>query len=390
MKNSKRLDDVQSPIIPYIGGLTRDNPGTISFGQGIAFYGPPVEAFNRVQQSLSDESINRYGPVEGISELKNALIHKLKSVNRIQIDTNNAVVVTAGSNMAFNTAVLAITDPGDEVILPVPYYFNHEMSLTMERCKPVFVSTDEGFHLDLEKIKFAINDKTKAIVTISPNNPSGAVYSKRELIEVNQLCKQHNIYHISDEAYEDFYYGENQHFSSASLEDSYSHTISLFSFSKGYGFAGWRIGYMVVPEHLLSAVKKIQDTILISPPVISQHAAVGALHAENCFLFEKRNLMSVKRDLVLSKLKNLSCLNDNPRCEGAFYVLLNLDVRQDDKRLAKTLIEKYKVATIPGSAFGIQSGCYLRLSFGALSDSKIDEGMDRLIDGLSSLIKHEV
>lgn len=387
MKNSKRLDDVQSPIIPYIGGLTRDNPGTISFGQGVAFYAPPVEAFNRVQQCLSDESINRYGPVEGIPELQDALIHKLKSVNRIQIDTNNAVIVTAGSNMAFNTAVLAITDPGDEVILPVPYYFNHEMSLTMECCKPVFVSTDEYFHLDIEKIKFAISNKTKAIVTISPNNPSGSVYSKQELIEVNQLCKQHNIYHISDEAYEDFYYGENQHFSSASLEDSHSHTISMFSFSKGYGFAGWRIGYMVIPEHLLSAVKKIQDTILISPPVISQHAAVGALHADARFLLEKRNLMSVKRDIVLNKLNKLSCLNNKPHCEGAFYALLNLDVNQDDMRLAETLIEKHKVATIPGSAFGIQSGCYLRLSFGALADAKIEEGMDRLLDGLSSLIK---
>jgi len=383
MKNSKRLDAVQSPIIPYIGELTRNNPGTISFGQGIAFYGPPQEAFHSVQKHLTDESINRYGPVEGIPELQHALINKLKAVNDIDIDSGNAVVVTAGSNMAFNTAILAITDPGDEVILPLPYYFNHEMSLTMERCKPVLVSCNEEFHLDIEKVKSAITDKTKAIVTISPNNPSGAVYTQQELLDINELCKEHNIYHISDEAYEDFYYEEHQPFSSASQPSTQQHTISLFSFSKGYGFAGWRIGYMVIPEHLLPAVKKIQDTILICPPVISQHAAVGALTADNEYLQDKRNAMSAKRNVVLSKLANLSCLKKKPTSEGAFYSLLNIDTNKDDMQLAQILIEKHGVATIPGSAFGIDSGCYLRLSYGALSDKVIDEGLERIINGLS-------
>jgi aspartate/methionine/tyrosine aminotransferase len=382
MKNSKRLDAVQSPIIPYIGQLSRNNPGTISFGQGIAFYGPPQEAFNAVQNCLSDESINRYGPVEGIPELQQALIEKLFNVNYIKIDSNNAVIVTAGSNMAFNTAVLAITDPGDEVILPLPYYFNHEMSLTMERCKPVLVPSTDSFHLDIEKIKAAITDKTKAIVTISPNNPSGAVYTKQELIEVNQLCKKCNIYHISDEAYEDFYYEPHHHYSSASQHDSQSHTITLFSLSKGYGFAGWRVGYMVIPEHLLPAVKKVQDTILISPPVISQHAAIGALHSDESYLQNNRIAMSKKRDMVLEKLNGLSCLKTKPSSEGAFYTLLNIDSKQKDMQLAERLIEKHRVATIPGSAFGIQSGCYLRLSYGALSDEDIILGLDRITNGL--------
>jgi len=383
MKNSKRLDAVQSPIIPYIGELARNNPDTISFGQGIAFYGPPTEAFRNVQKCLKDESINRYGPVEGIPKLQQALINKLNVVNGIEIDSGNAVIVTAGSNMAFNTAVLAITDPGDEIILPLPYYFNHEMSLVMECCEPVLVPCNEGFHLDIEKIKSAITDKTKAIVTISPNNPSGAVYTKQELLEINLLCKNNDIYHISDEAYEDFYYEEHQHFSTASQQNTQQHTISLFSFSKGYGLAGWRIGYMLIPEHLLPAVKKIQDTILISPPVISQHAAVGALSTNTEFLNDKRSAMSVKRDMVLSKLNNLSCLKTKPISEGAFYTLLNIDVKQDDMQLAKTLIEKHGIATIPGSAFGIKNGCYLRISYGALSDQIINEGLDRLIKGLS-------
>ena len=383
MKRSKRLESVQSPIIPYIGELSRNNPGTISFGQGIAFYAPPKQAFQSVEQHLDDDSINRYGPVEGIPQLQQALKNKLLKINNIQIDENNTIVVTAGSNMAFNTAILAITDPGDEVILSLPYYFNHEMSLTMELCKPILVASKGDFHLDIEKIKAAITNKTKAIVTISPNNPSGAVYSKQELVEINNLCKEHGIYHISDEAYEDFYYANNKHFSSASLKASHTHTISLFSFSKGYGFAGWRIGYMVIPKHLLAAVKKIQDTILISPPIISQFAAIGALNADTSFLAEKRSAMSTKRELVLNKLSELTCLHYPPTSEGAFYTLLNINSEIDDRQLAEQLIKTHKVATIPGSAFGIESGCYLRLSYGALSDEDILLGLNRLIEGLS-------
>ena len=152
MKNSQRLDAVQSPIIPYVGKLTRKHTGTISFGQGIAFYGPPPQAFSKVQQCLADPSINKYGPVEGIPELQQALKHKLKAVNNINSNNENTIIVTAGSNMAFNTAILAITDPGDEVILPLPYYFNHEMSLMMERCKPVLVPTHKNFHLSIDQL----------------------------------------------------------------------------------------------------------------------------------------------------------------------------------------------------------------------------------------------
>jgi len=205
--------------------------------------------------------------------------------------------------------------------------------------------------------------------------PSGAVYSKEELLEINQLCKKQNIYHISDEAYEDFYYEDHSHFSSASQENNHQHTISLFSFSKGYGFAGWRIGYMVIPAHLLPTVKKIQDTILISPPIISQHAAVGALSADNTFIQDKRNAMSAKRQMVLHKLNGLSCLKTTPSSES----------KNDDMQLAKKLIQEYGIATIPGSAFGLETGCYLRLSYGALSDDIISQGLDRIINGLNSL-----
>ena len=380
------MEAVQSPVIPLIGTWTRNNPGTVSFGQGIAFYGPPPQAFRRVRQCLADPAINRYGPAEGMPELRQALKHKLYAQNSIDIHDENAIVVTAGSNMAFNTAILAITDPGDEVILPLPYYFNHEMSLTMERCKPIPVSTDENFHLRIKKIENAISDKTKAIVTISPNNPSGAVYTKEELVAVNNLCQQYCIYHISDEAYEDFCYDHHSHYSVATDQNNCKHTISLFSFSKGYGFAGWRIGYMVIPQHLLSAINKIQDTILISPPMVSQHAALGALEAGAEFIELKRQAMSSKRSIVLEMLADIACLKSVPTSEGAFYVMLDIDSSMKDLQLVKRLITEFGVATLPGSAFGIHQDCHIRLSYGALSDDDIETGMRRLKKGLNATL----
>ncbi len=385
MHSSCRMEAVQHPIIPLIGTWTRKHPGTVSFGQGIADYGPPPQAFHRVQQCLADPSINRYGPVEGIPELQLAIERKLLAQNSIEIHDGNSIVVTAGSNMAFNTAVLAVTDPGDEVILPLPYYFNHEMSLTMERCRPVSVPTNENFHLRLGEIKKAITEKTKAIVTISPNNPSGAVYTRDELTAVNDLCRQHRIYHISDEAYEDFCYDSHRHFSVASDRTVCEHTISLFSFSKGYGFAGWRIGYMVVPGHLSDAVNKIQDTILISPPMVSQHAALGALEAGPGYIESRLHSMSKKRQTALELLAGIPCLKLPPKSEGAFYVMLSIDSSMNDLQLVKQLIADFGVATLPGSAFGIHQDCHIRLSYGALPDREVATGIKRLKKGLGTI-----
>ena len=376
---------VQSPVIPLVGALARKHQGTISFGQGVAFYGPPPQAFRRVQQCMADPSISKYGPVEGMPELQDALKQKLSAQNNISVHDSNAIVVTAGSNMAFNTAILAICDPGDEVILPLPYYFNHEMSLTMERCKPVTIAADKNYHLRLEKFEAAISGKTKAIVTISPNNPSGAVYTRDELVAVNDLCRKHRIYHISDEAYEDFCYDRHRHYSVASGHNTCNNTISLFSFSKGYALAGWRIGYMVIPQHLLDAVKKIQDTILISPPMISQYAAIGALEAGMEFVKPKCEIMSKKRDMVLEMLSGLTCLKSTPVSEGAFYVMLDIDTSKEDVQLVKSLITEFGIATLPASAFGIYQGCHIRLSYGALSDDEICTGLKRLKEGLNAL-----
>jgi aspartate/methionine/tyrosine aminotransferase len=290
--------------------------------------------------------------------------------------------------MAFMNAVLAITDPGDEVILQAPYYFNHEMAVCIASCKPVLVPTDENYQLRPDAIRTAITPRTRAVVTISPNNPTGAVYAESALRAVNDLCRERGIYHIHDEAYENFTYNGARHFSPASIPGSEGHTISLFSFSKAYGFASWRVGYMVIPEHLLVAVKKIQDTNLICAPVISQYAALGALRVGSEYCRKHVATLSEVREIVLNALREIADICHVPRADGAFYFLLRLAGRDDPMELVEKLVRDYKVAVIPGIAFGIE-GSYLRVSYGPLSKDTAAEGIGRLVRGLRKLVSKQ-
>jgi aspartate/methionine/tyrosine aminotransferase len=386
MQESARMRAVQSPIIPVIGELIRRNPGTISLGQGVVHYGPPPEAIEEISHFLADPENHKYRPVQGIPALLEAITDKLADENGIQVGSDSQVIVTAGGNMAFQNALLAIADAGDEVILQTPYYFNHEMAITMAGCKPVLVPTDERYQIRLDAIRDAITPRTRAVVTISPNNPTGAVYPEADLRAVNALCREHGITHIHDEAYEYFTYGDARHFSPGSIPGAAAHTISLFSLSKAYGFASWRIGYMVVPEHVVTAVKKIQDTVLICAPVISQYAAVGALQAGAAYCREHVKSLAMTRSTVLEQLTPLHRFCSVPPSDGAFYFFLKLDTKLPAMELAERLITEYGVAVIPGMTFGMDDGCYLRVSYGALKADAVEEGIGRLVRGLQALL----
>lgn len=385
MHDPARMQAVQSPIIPVVAEWIRSCPGTISLGQGVVSYGPPPAAAAKIAEFLQEPENNKYKPVVGLPPLLDAIGEKLASENKIRLTSSNAVVVTAGGNMAFMNAILAITDPGDQVIIQTPYYFNHEMAITMAGCRPVSVGTDDEYQLRPHAISEAITARTRAVVTISPNNPTGAVYPEPPLREVNRICAQRGIYHIHDEAYENFVYNDAKHFSPASLAGTEAHTISLFSLSKAYGFASWRIGYMVIPRALLDSIKKIQDTILICAPVISQYAAIGALQIGSAYCAEKLHAIEEVRRIVLDQLQSIRDLCTVPRADGAFYFLLRIHKPLDPLALTERLIREHQVAVIPGTAFGIREGCYLRVAYGALQKETAAEGIGRLVRGLKAL-----
>jgi len=384
MNSSARLNAVQSPIIPIVANLIRRHPDTLSLAQGVVGYGPPPEVATRLSSYFEQHDINKYQPALGLPQLCAAIEVKLARDNNIRVGNERFVMVTAGSNMAFMHAVLAIADPGDEVILLTPYYFNHEMALTMTNVKPICVATDENYLPDIDTITAAITPRTRALVTISPNNPTGAVYPQSTLAKINRLCAANGIYHIHDEAYEYFTYDGAEHFSPGSLATSMDHTISLFSLSKSYGFASWRIGYLVAPSALHSSLLKIQDTELICAPAISQWAAVTALDIGHDYPCRQLPAIAASRKLVLDALASVQDCIQFTAQRGAFYCFFPVKSELPDITIVERLIKEFGVALLPGSTFGAPTT--LRLSFGALATTQVAAAMGRLTIGLRTIL----
>lgn len=377
------MDRVDTPIIPTIAALVRAHPGTISLGQGVVSYGPPADALAELPGLMADTQLNKYQAVNGYGPLVAALEHKLAHDNGLICGTQSQIMVTAGSNMAFLNAVLAVADPGDEFILPSPFYFNQDMAVRMAGCVPVPVPVRSDWQLDVAALAAAITPRTRAILTVSPNNPTGAVYAEADLRAVNALCAQHGLYHFSDEAYEPFTYEGAQHFSPGSIEGAHAHTLSFFSFSKSFGMASWRVGYVVYPTDLFEAMNKVQDTNLICAPVASQLLALQALQRGAELVTPRVAELARVRQSVYETLGELGDLAQFPRTDGAFYVLMKLPgLSGDPLAFNRAMVERHRVATIPGFAFGLtdtRTANYQRLSYGALDAASVAQGVQRYV-----------
>lgn len=381
-RTSQRIARVDLPIIPTIAALVRDHPGTISLGQGVVSYGPPDDALAALPLRMREAGLHKYQAVSGYPPLVQALQAKLRTENGLDT-TDSEVMVTAGSNMAFLTAVLAVGDPGDEFLLPMPYYFNQEMAVRMCGCVPVPVPTRADWQLDIEALERAITPRTRAIITVSPNNPSGAVYPEADLRRISALCRDRGLFHFSDEAYEYFTYDGARHFSPGAIDGAAEHTISFYSFSKNFGMASWRVGYVVYPKDLSEAMNKVQDTNVICAPVASQLLALELLSRGRAAVDARVAELAQVRRAVHAALGALGDLAEFPRTEGALYVLLKLPgLAGDPLAFNRAMAERHRVATVPGFAFGLadtRAANYQRLSYGALDGQTVAEGVARFV-----------
>jgi aspartate/methionine/tyrosine aminotransferase len=249
----------------------------------------------------------------------------------------------------------------------------------------VTVRTTKDNQLDLDAIRAAFTPRTKAVVTCSPNNPTGAVYSEADLRAVNAICRDRGIFHLHDEAYEHFTYPGTTNFSPGSIEGAGAYTISMYSFSKGYGMASWRVGYMVVPESLWDAINKVQDTVLVCPPTISQIVALAALQVGPGYARHALPVLDRLRQKIITGLRKPDVPCDTPDASGAFYFFTRVRTSLDAMTVAERLIKEHKIAVMPGSAFGKSDGCYLRVSYGMVGEATATEGLKRLTTGLKAL-----
>ncbi|MFM7169770.1 MAG: aminotransferase class I/II-fold pyridoxal phosphate-dependent enzyme [Cyanobium sp.] len=394
---AQRLGAVLDPVIPRLVEWMRLRPDALSLAQGMVGWEPPPGVLEAVREALEQPgfSLHRYGSTWGEPALLDQVARKLSTTNGLDLE-GAALVVTSGSNLAFAALAQVICDPGSEVILPLPFYFNHAMAVQL--AGGVVVPVDGGPIPDLDLLAAAITPRTRAIVTISPSNPSGVVIPEGTLTAINQLCARHGLLHISDEAYELFVHGAVPHFSPGSLAGAAAHTVSLHSLSKAYSMAGWRLGYAAVPQSLRPALAKVIDTFEICPTILSQRAAAAALATDPSWVWQRVASLGPRRGQVLEAVARWQAKEWPVRLwaepDGAFYALLVVEGLVDGQgqslssdAVMERLVLKHGVATVSGSAFGLEmpGACLLRMSYGMLDEDGLAQALQRLGEGLATL-----
>jgi aspartate/methionine/tyrosine aminotransferase len=362
-------------------------------------WGPPPAVRQAVQGALEQPggSLDRYGSTWGDPALLGVVERKLSATNGLDLD-GAALLVTTGSNMAFAALMQAICDADSEVILPLPAYFNHVMAVQL--AGGVAVTVAAGPVPDPDVLRAAITPRSRAIVTISPNNPSGVVIPAAVLRAINALCAERGLLHISDEAYELFVHGTVPHFSPGCLGGAAAHTASLYSLSKAYGMAGWRVGYAVVPAALRPALVKVLDTVQICPSALNQRAAAAALSTDPSWGLEQVATLRPRRAHLLEVVERWRSEGLPVRLamepDGAFYALLLVSgpleasgCRLDSDGLMEWLAVEQGVAVVSGRTFGWEppGTCVLRVSYGMLGEPALAEALERLGAGLKRLTR---
>jgi len=357
----------------------------IGFGAGEPDFDTPKNIREAAIKAIK-EGKTKYTVASGIIELKEAIIQKFKNENNLSY-VPSQIIVSSGAKQCLSNVFQSILNPGDEVIIGSPYWVSYPELVKLSDGKPIYVETKEinKFKLTIENLNRVVTSKSKAIILNSPNNPTGTVYSREELMEIADFAKVNNLIIISDEIYEKLLYGTNPHISIASLsEDTYKRTIVINGLSKAYAMTGWRIGYAAGSKEIISLMSNIQSHTTSNPNSIAQYASVEALNGDQDDVSAMIKQFKLRRDYMVQRINNinnLSCIKP----EGAFYVMVNISnilnklidgrVIKNSLDFSNLLLEREKVAVVPGIAFGVDN--YVRLSY-ATSMENIKHGLDRI------------
>ena len=364
----------------------------ISFGAGEPDFDTPDFIKEAAKQAI-DEGKTKYTPSSGIFELKKSISIKFKKDNGLKYDVNQ-IIVSAGAKQCLSNVFQTILNPSDEVLIAIPYWVSYPELIKLSDGVPVFVSCESknNYKYSLNALEQNVSSKTKAIIVNSPNNPSGAVYTKKELTFIAQFAKKHDLIIISDEIYEKLIYGDEKHVSIASLsEDAYNRTIVINGVSKSFSMTGWRIGYAAGIEQIIKTMTNIQSHTTSNPNSIAQYAALAAISTTDDSMelmvgeFKKRRNYMAQR---LNNIKNISYIQP----DGAFYIMINISSTfekqynnnkiTDSNSFAKLLLKNFNTAVIPGVAFGMDE--YIRVSY-ATSMQNIEKGLNRIENFLAQI-----
>lgn len=370
------------------GELKAQGVDVISFGVGEPDFNTPQNIIDAATLAMN-QGKTKYTAVSGITELKEAIVKKFYNDNGLNYKSENIIVSTGGKQCLFNVFA-AILNVGDEVLIPKPYWVSYPELVKLNDGIPVFVETNEedDFKINFKNLEKSITNKTKAIVVNSPNNPTGSIYSKKELMEIADFAKKYDLYIISDEMYEKLTYGDNKHISIASLnEDAFNRTIVVNGLSKAYAMTGWRVGYAAGKKEIIKLMNNIQSHTTSNVNSIAQYASLEALTGQQEEMKIMQNEFDRRRKVMMKLLDDISDVSYiEPK--GAFYILVNIEKIlkkfkiSGSSEFCEKLLDRENVVAIPGIAFGEDN--YIRLSY-ATSMDNIERGLNRISNFIKNL-----
>jgi L-glutamine---4-(methylsulfanyl)-2-oxobutanoate aminotransferase len=370
-----RADTFTESVIREMTRLAQKH-GAINLAQGFPDFPCPAELKTAACAAVNDD-INQYAITWGAQDLREALSQRVEEFNGMHFDPGTECTVTCGSTEAMMASMLAIIQPGDEVVVPEPFYENYGPDAQISGAVPRFVSLQDDLSIDEEAWKGAFSKKTTAIILNSPNNPTGKVFTRRELAFIADLCTDHNVVAITDEIYEHIVYDGHRHISLGSLEGMQDRTITIGSFSKTYSVTGWRVGYALADAALTSRIRKIHDFLTVGAPAPLQRACVAALALPESYYRKLAAEYDRKRRILFNGLRKAGFACQLP--EGAYYIFTDIaGFGMTDTAFARFLVEKCGVAAVPGSSFYHEGGTTkLRFTF-SKKDETLAEACRRL------------
>jgi aminotransferase len=355
MKQLSRITETFTESV--IREMTRvsDACNGINMSQGFPDFESPL-AIREAAIDAINKHHNQYPVTFGEPELREAISKKAFAYNKIKSNPDTDITVTCGATEAMIATLKAIINPGDEIIIFEPFYENYGPDGILSGAKPKYVTLHfPDWHYDPDELKKAFNNNTKAIIINTPNNPTGKVFSRNELSEIAQLCIEWDVYAITDEIYEHILYDGNEHVSMASIPGMAERTITINSISKTYSVTGWRVGWAIANAAITSRIRKVHDFLTVGAPTPFQHAAVSALNFPDSYYYELQKKYLTSRDYMLETLNNAGFSPVVPK--GSYYIMANVEKHfnefnaKNDFDFSRKLIEKTRVATVPGFSF---------------------------------------
>lgn len=358
----------------------------IRVDQGAVDAAPPPAFRVAVARRLDDPELHGYTSDPGLAELRAALSHHVQEVFGVAWDPAEELIVTAGANQAAFSALLALVEPGDEVLLPAPWYFNHAMALTAFGARPVAVAgdRDRAFVPTPEALAAAITPRTRGLVLVNPNNPTGARYPDRTVRQLTELALSEGLWVLADQTYHELTFDGGPALSPAAVAGASDSVVTVGSFSKSLGLAGWRVGFLAGPSEVVREVLKVQDSSVICAPRAAQEGLLAALPDAPRHAAAVRSLLRERRDRLMTALRS-SGLDGFAEPEGALFLFLALPGAVDDWAFCRRLLEEQHVAAVPGSAFGPGGSGSIRISFGSTSADRLAEAAGRIARALARL-----